>query len=116
DTYPNCFHGPNSTNIHYHGFHVTPNSPGDNVLLEIPPDSTFQFAFRAPLNQSPGTHWYHPHKHGSVALQVINGMAGAFIVEGGGLDSLTKANNIRERVFVVQQIDPNLNLVVGVQA
>ncbi|HMB89452.1 MAG TPA: multicopper oxidase domain-containing protein [Rhodothermales bacterium] len=126
DVAPNCFHGPENTNIHYHGFHVTPSGSGDNVLLKIKPagtDSTsiydrigqFQYAFHIPENQSPGTHWYHPHKHGSVALQVMNGMAGAFIVEGGGLDSLTAANNIRERVLVVQQIDQNLNLIGGTQ-
>ncbi|HEX5724183.1 MAG TPA: multicopper oxidase family protein [Longimicrobiaceae bacterium] len=111
DTFPNCFHGPNWTNIHYHGMHVTPDSTGDNVLIQIGPDSTWQFAFGIPQNQSPGTHWYHPHKHGSVALQVTNGMAGALIVEGGGLDSLTRANNIKEYLVAVQQVDSQVNLV-----
>lgn len=110
DTMPNCFHGPNSTNVHYHGFHITPSGTGDNVLLDIPPGDTLQSAFRIPFNQSPGTHWYHPHKHGSVALQVVNGMAGAFIVEGGGLDSLTQAQGMKERTLVIQQIDSDLNL------
>jgi hypothetical protein len=32
DTMPNCFHLPNWTNIHYHGFHVTPNSPQEPRL------------------------------------------------------------------------------------
>ena len=34
------------------------------------------------MGQSPGTHWYHAHKHGSTAINVGNGMAGAFIIEG----------------------------------
>jgi FtsP/CotA-like multicopper oxidase with cupredoxin domain len=116
DSMPNCFHGPNSTNIHYHGFHVTPNSPGDNVLMQIAPDSTFQYDFQVPLNQSAGTHWYHPHKHGSVALQVINGMSGAFIVEdtARGLDSIVRVNRMREHLIAIQQIDSMLNLIGGV--
>lgn len=117
DTFPNCFHGPNSTNVHYHGFHVTPEGSGDNVLIEIPPDSAWQFAFGIPLDQSPGTHWYHPHKHGAVAIQVTNGMAGAFVVEGGGLDSMVTALGLREHLIAVQQVDSALNLVnSGVRA
>jgi FtsP/CotA-like multicopper oxidase with cupredoxin domain len=34
------------------------------------------------MGQSPGTHWYHAHKHGSTAIDVANGMVGAFIIEG----------------------------------
>ncbi len=30
----------------------------------------------------PGTHWYHPHSHGSTNDQVASGMAGFLIVEG----------------------------------
>jgi FtsP/CotA-like multicopper oxidase with cupredoxin domain len=112
DVMPNCFHRPNWTNIHYHGLHVTPNSPGDNVLMEIAPDSTFQFDFRIPQNQSPGTHWYHPHKHGAVAVQVLNGMSGAFLVVDTttGIDSVSHALKMREFVMAIQQINQQLNL------
>jgi FtsP/CotA-like multicopper oxidase with cupredoxin domain len=34
------------------------------------------------MGQAPGTHWYHAHKHGSTAINVMNGMTGAFIIEG----------------------------------
>jgi FtsP/CotA-like multicopper oxidase with cupredoxin domain len=111
DTYEDCFHGPNWTNIHYHGFHVTPDSAGDDVLALVPPGGTYQYGFRIPANQSPGTHWYHPHKHGSVAVQVGNGMSGAFIVRGGGLDSLTQGLRMKEHLLAVQRIDSALNLV-----
>lgn len=113
DKFPNCFHGPNTTNIHYHGMHVTPSGTGDNVLLEIGPDSSFQFAYRIPMNQASGTMWYHPHKHGSVALQVMNGMAGALVVGNGRLDRLTESLNMIERTIAVQQIDSQINLVAG---
>jgi FtsP/CotA-like multicopper oxidase with cupredoxin domain len=38
------------------------------------------------MGQAPGTMWYHAHKHGSTALDVSNGMAGAFIIEGDAYD------------------------------
>jgi len=117
DRYEDCFHGPNWTNIHYHGFHVTPGPAGDDVLLQIPPGGTYTYGFRIPANQSPGTHWYHPHKHGSVAVQVGNGMSGAFIVRGGGLDSITQSLRMTEHLLAVQRIDSALNLVgTGVPA
>lgn len=34
------------------------------------------------MGQAPGTHWYHAHKHGSTTINVMNGMTGAFIIEG----------------------------------
>jgi FtsP/CotA-like multicopper oxidase with cupredoxin domain len=43
------------------------------------------------MGQSPGTHWYHAHKHGSTAINVMNGMTGAFIIEGKYDDDLNEA-------------------------
>ena len=40
------------------------------------------------MGQAPGTHWYHAHKHGSTAIDVANGMTGAFIIEGPYDDAL----------------------------
>jgi FtsP/CotA-like multicopper oxidase with cupredoxin domain len=116
DVYQACFHGPNLTNIHYHGMHVTPDSTsdfiGDDVLLAIAPGDTLQYSFRIPQNQSPGTHWYHPHKHGSVAIQVANGMAGAFIVEDTtGLDSIVTALGMREHLIAIQQVAERVGLL-----
>jgi len=38
DDYPDCFHGSNAANMHFHGTHVTPEAFGDNVLVQIEPD------------------------------------------------------------------------------
>ena len=43
------------------------------------------------MGQSPGTHWYHAHKHGSTAINVGNGMVGAFIIEGPTYDGALNA-------------------------
>lgn len=39
DSFPNCFHGSSSANLHFHGMHVTPDGLGDNVLVQVRPDS-----------------------------------------------------------------------------
>jgi FtsP/CotA-like multicopper oxidase with cupredoxin domain len=119
DVFQGCFHGFDFTNIHYHGMHVTPDSTstmvGDDVLLVVAPRDSMQYSFRIPTNQSPGTHWYHPHKHGSVAVQVANGMAGAFIVEDTttGLDSIVKHLGMVEHLIAVQQVAATVGLLSG---
>ncbi|GBF80616.1 multicopper oxidase family protein [Aphanothece sacrum] len=93
---PNCF---NTTNLHFHGLHVSPLSMGkdgipvsgghpsdvefssDDVLMEIQPGETNNYLVQLPKNHAPGTHWYHSHRHGSTAVQVSNAMAGAIIIK-----------------------------------
>jgi FtsP/CotA-like multicopper oxidase with cupredoxin domain len=97
---PNCF---NTTNMHFHGLHVSPCSiwddgkpdcgPGhtgqpkvasDDVLFAIPPivqgGKPQKYCVWLPRFHAPGTHWYHAHRHGSTAIQVADGLAGALIV------------------------------------
>jgi FtsP/CotA-like multicopper oxidase with cupredoxin domain len=62
------------------------------------------------MGQSPGTHWYHAHKHGSTALNLSNGMAGAFIIEGEYDDKL-KPFFDKEVVLVLQQFAAQVNLL-----
>ncbi len=58
------------------------------------------------MGQAPGTHWYHAHKHGSTALNVANGMTGAFIIEGKYDDDLQHyyGAGLRQQVLVLQQM------------
>jgi FtsP/CotA-like multicopper oxidase with cupredoxin domain len=37
DREPDCLHGSSSANLHFHGFHVTPGTVGDNVLVQVRP-------------------------------------------------------------------------------
>jgi len=41
------------------------------------------------MGQAPGTHWYHAHKHGSTAINVANGITGAFIIEARTMTTST---------------------------
>lgn len=110
---PHCF---NSTNMHTHGLWVSPAGNGDNVLLRIDPDTRFTYEHNIPSDHPSGTFWYHPHLHGSTALQVSSGMSGALIIRGdrlpgatsnGDLDTLLVKEDgtpFRERVVLLQQI------------
>lgn len=197
DKWPNCFHASNTSNLHFHGTHVSPGGFADNVLVGVIPmpnmdpaaqiekarnayalmdagedptpfliadamntlkvmlaaakaakDATTVAAledaihtnetnieagewpqywpglypqyFTLPkwsgsmskfpmMGQSPGTHWYHCHQHGSTTLQIINGMAGLFLITGDYDDQLLKLGGgtaekpkIKEKVMIFQ--------------
>jgi FtsP/CotA-like multicopper oxidase with cupredoxin domain len=72
------------------------------------------------MGQAPGTHWYHAHKHGSTALNLANGMAGALIIEGvndGDYDQKLhkyysdKGQPLKEQVLMLQQFSVVLGLL-----
>lgn len=239
DKSPNCFRGSSTANIHFHGTHTSPDTTGDNVLLQIRPSlrndkdqpvateamfkkefktffgeceskladkrggstqpllwptswsqlpkryrdkqkewlirydksapyqgkiglpegsrlwpknadvleaglwpqyyvGAYPYCFRLPeykkappsaddptalqMGQAPGTHWYHAHKHGSTAINVSNGMAGAFIIEGDYDDTLRafykdtpdhKNWGLKEQVLVIQELGVTPNLERG---
>jgi FtsP/CotA-like multicopper oxidase with cupredoxin domain len=134
DVFPSCFHGDNNTNLHFHGTHVSPQPPQDYVLLELRPrgapvdsngthshgivrSGSFDYVldpFR--YTQAEGTHWYHPHKHGSTALQVGNGLAGALVIEGKFDDELRALFNgrLKEHIMVLQVVH-ELNFTAATQ-
>lgn len=99
----NVPHDFNTTNLHTHGLHVSPAANSDNVLLRIEPGDDFQFEIKVPKDHPPGTFWYHAHVHGSTAIQVSSGMAGALIVEGG-LDEVPEIAQAKEQILLFQQI------------
>jgi FtsP/CotA-like multicopper oxidase with cupredoxin domain len=113
------------TNLHFHGGHVQPNYAtvdaadpcagdgcasmqryfGDNVLHEVRPGESARY--RWDLDEDgphhEGTDWYHPHTHGSTAIQVVSGASGAVIVEGP-LDAEASVAATRERVMMINEI------------
>ena len=93
----------NNTNLHVHGLHVSPMGHGDNVFVNLAPECNFQNRIGVPYEHAPGTFWYHPHVHGSTAIQVSSSMGGALIIEGG-LDDQEQIKEMEEKVFVLQQM------------
>jgi len=118
-------HDFNLTNLHGHGLHVQPNYAtndpldpckgdgcasngryyGDHVLHEVEPGQSAQY--RWDLDEDgvhhEGTNWYHPHIHGSTAIQVMDGAAGALIIEGD-VDEVPGIAKAKERVMMMTQV------------
>mgnify|MGYP000965603631 CR=1 FL=1 len=118
-------HDFNVTNLHGHGLHVQPNyatadqkdpcsgagcAPnqqyyGDNVLIEVKPGQSARY--RWDLDEDgvhhAGSDWYHPHMHGATAQQLLNGDAGALIIQGD-IDAVPGIAKARERVLMVTQM------------
>lgn len=112
----------NVTNLHTHGLHVAPQGPvdpstgktpfeSDNVLLELGPGEQQDYRIHIDDDHPAGTFWYHAHVHGSTAVQLSSGMAGALIIEGGGaengdLDTVPAIGRVKDnqKIFVLQQL------------
>ena len=67
--------------MHTHGPHITGEGTGDNVFIKIEPQETHKYDYHFDKNHMPGTFWYHPHLHGSTAVQVGSGAAGLIIMD-----------------------------------
>jgi FtsP/CotA-like multicopper oxidase with cupredoxin domain len=112
----NMIHGLNSTNIHTHGWNVSPRGTSDNVFVSIQPgdppyEQTVRLDAPGDVNDTghpSGTFWYHAHKHGATAVQVSSGMAGTLVVrdDAVGLDAaLARIDpSIVERTLMLQQL------------
>jgi FtsP/CotA-like multicopper oxidase with cupredoxin domain len=124
------------TNFHFHGFHISPQEHQDYVLLSLLPHGAVdsghsahsrgstaigQYDYDVPplrYNQAPGTHWYHAHKHGATALQVLNGLVGTFEVQGPFDEQLEQVfvkqgHALEDRLMVVQQLQEQLSGLKG---
>lgn len=103
DTIPSSF---NTTNVHFHGLHVSPTGNSDNVLLAIAPQSNFPYEVKLPKDHPIGSYWYHAHAHGSTSIQVGSGMAGAIVIEDDPAitPKALLAANANEKIFVLQTI------------
>ena len=95
----------NMTNLHFHGLHVSPKNPQDDVLsMMAMPGQALDYKVIIPPDAPPGLYWYHTHPHGESARQDLDGMSGAIIVEG--IDRYyPQLREIRERVLILRDQD-----------
>ena len=70
----------NHTNIHTHGFHVSPMEPADAAHLDIPPGGEYDYEYDLSLVDAGTLAILHPHSHGLVAEQYWGGMIGTIQV------------------------------------
>ena len=101
-----CATGPcmNMTNLHFHGLHVSPNAPQDDVLTMMAmPGESLEYTVDVPRNQPPGLYWYHTHPHGESFRQVRDGMSGAIVIEGIGR-YVPEIRSLRERILILRDL------------
>lgn len=97
-----------NTNLHLHGLDVevhmfdpigthNPEAPHIN----IGPGECYCYRFQLPEHHPDGLYWYHPHLHGSSAVQLWGGMMGLLKVEGNLMKELSDYNVVDSRDFVI---------------
>lgn len=112
------------TNLHFHGFRVSPAGIADNVLRDIAPAVTsvttaagesVRIVVHIPKDHPPGLFWYHPHMHGLVDGQVYPGLAGLIVI-GGLLKNLPTLKGITKRTMALTSIQLDGNRLVDVDS
>jgi FtsP/CotA-like multicopper oxidase with cupredoxin domain len=93
-----------TTSLHTHGLHVSPEANSDNPFITVDPGQSKTYVYEIPKDHAAGTFWYHPHAHGMAAEQVASGLSGALIVEDA-VDTEMAATTT-DRILVVT--DPPL--------
>jgi suppressor of ftsI len=102
-----CVDGPcrNMTNLHFHGLHVSPAAPQDDVITMMAmPGDTLHYIVDIPANQPPGLYWYHTHPHGESYQQALDGMSGAIVIEGIE-QYVPEVATMTERILVLRDFD-----------
>jgi FtsP/CotA-like multicopper oxidase with cupredoxin domain len=99
-----CVDGPcsNMTNLHFHGLHVSPNAPQDDVLsMMASHGESLHYEVQIPADQPPGLYWYHTHPHGESYQQSLDGMSGTLIVDG--IERYApEVRSMRQQIFVLR--------------
>jgi len=73
------------TIIHWHGLRV-PAAMDGHPRDAVAPGQQFVYEFA--VTDRAGTYWFHPHPHGLTATQVVNGLAGLFVVSDDDSDKV----------------------------
>src|SRR5205814_271084 len=50
----------NTTNLHFHGSHVSPGGISDNIFRRWEPGESHEIEIAIPDDHTRGTYWYHP--------------------------------------------------------
>jgi suppressor of ftsI len=99
-----CIDGPcmNMTNLHFHGLHVSPDAPQDDVITMMAmPGQSLHYTVQIPLDQPSGLYWYHTHPHGESYQQDLDGMSGAIVIDGMER-YVPELRHMREQILVLR--------------
>ena len=96
---------PDSTNLHFHGPHITGEAPGDDTTLIVDPGESYTYLVEFQQDHMGGTHWIHPHRHGSGFQQVSGGAASMLIIEDAPGEVPEEVANAQEVILMAQLLD-----------
>lgn len=97
-----------ATNLHLHGLDVevhmfdpvgTHNPKAPHIAIH--PGQCYCYRFNVPEHHPTGMYWYHPHLHGSTALQIWGGMLGLLYVDGPLEKELSDYGVVQMEEFVI---------------
>lgn len=94
------------TNVHYHGFEVSPRAPQDDVISIKVTNQPYQYAVVLPPGHPEGMFWYHPHPHGCSFFEVNGGLSGILIVGDILKRQYPELAGIKERILLLKDGDP----------
>ena len=94
---------PESTDLHFHGMHVSPKGNADNIFVDVQPNTIFDYKITIPADYKPGIAWYHPHWADNEG-QVASGLGGAIIVTGLKKLLPTDLQNITEKTLQLKDL------------
>eukprot|EP00611_Tribonema_gayanum_P017155 TRINITY_DN296_c3_g1_i6.p1 TRINITY_DN296_c3_g1~~TRINITY_DN296_c3_g1_i6.p1 ORF type:complete len:1085 (+),score=426.94 TRINITY_DN296_c3_g1_i6:277-3255(+) len=92
----NDFREPATTNLHTHGLHVSGIGNADDTYREVLPGKETVYTYAIPCDHAGGTHFYHPHHHGSVFLSAGAGAVGMLRVDD---NPTLEANTRRPAIY-----------------
>ncbi|MDH4099677.1 MAG: multicopper oxidase family protein [Nitrospirota bacterium] len=94
-------HDRSETNLHTHGWHVSPSGKADNILLAFHTGEEHHYEYDLSHQAGGAMSYYHPHIHGTVADQVWNGLSGgALIVE----DETPELSQYETHILMIKDI------------
>jgi FtsP/CotA-like multicopper oxidase with cupredoxin domain len=99
------------TNLHYHGFTVTPLLGGDDAFLDVRPGASFDYDFQLPAHHAQGLYWYHPHLHTLVNREIAEGLSGGIVV-GDVLAPFPALSGITQRLMLLKDLKIRHGVIV----
>ncbi len=101
---------PEESIVHWHGLDVSWDNDGGPALA-VPAGGSYFYDF--PVTNRAGTYWYHPHPHHKTAGQVMNGLAGLFLVSDDDERAVGLPTGAQDLPLVIQDriFDANNQLV-----
>lgn len=101
----NQFSAPDESNLHFHGLHISGELPSDDVTHVVKPGQRYTYETTLPDEHMGGTHWMHPHRHGSSSLQTGGGAVSAVIVEDPPNTLPKQIEDANEVLFLAHLLD-----------